>query len=123
METVSFSYDGTTMTVEQQINTSIKKVRLVIHNINFGDGTKYPNDSTVASSFLSTSSGISSLDKVVSLTYSVYYSGVGKMDYPFNLVYDYENRTFYMPKNDNGKITAFYNLVSYSINNNIAWDY
>lgn len=123
METVSFAYDGTKMTVEQQINTSIKKVRLVIHSINFGDGTKYPNDSTIASSFLSTSSGISSLSKVVSLTYSVYYSGVGKMNYPFDLGYDNRDRKFYMARNDGGSITAFYNLVSYSINNNIAWDY
>lgn len=123
METVSFAYDGTKMTVEQQINTSIKKVRLVIHSINFGDGTKYPNSSTIASSFLSTSSGISSLSQVVSLTYSVYYSGSGRMNYPFYLAYMYEDRKFVMPRNDNGKITAFYNLVSYSINNNIAWDY
>lgn len=111
------------MTVEQQINTSIKKVRLVIHSINFGDGTKYPNDSTVASSFLSTSSGIQSLNQVVSLTYSVYYSGAGKMNYTFYLGYDNQGRKFYMARNDGGQITTFYNLVSYSINNNIAWDY
>ena len=123
METVSFPYDGTTMTVEQQINTSIKKVRLVIHSINFGDGTKYPNDSTVASSFLTTSSGISSLNQVVSLTYSVYYSGRGKMNYTFYLSYSYQSRKFMMTRNDGGNITTFYNLVSHSINNNIAWDY
>lgn len=121
METVSFPYDGTTMTVEQQINTSIKKVRLVIHSINFGDGTKYPNSSTIASSFLSTPS--TSISNVASLTYSVYYSGVGQMNYTFYLTYFTQDRKFVMPRNDNGKITAFYNLVSYSINNNIAWDY